>query len=130
MKIAITGATGFVGQNLIKYFHEHNLHEIVQVGRTPGLPGEDFISIDEFPGSVTRYDAMVHLAGKAHDLKNTSATDEYFKVNYELTCKVFEHFKASQASVFIYVSSVKAVADIPLGILTEDTAPLPGTPYG
>ena len=53
--------------------------------------------------------AVVHLAGKAHDLKKTLATSEYFTVNTELTKKVFNAFLASEAGVFVFMSTIKAV---------------------
>ena len=52
--------------------------------------------------------AVVHLAGKAHDLKKTSAAAEYFRVNTELTKKVFDAFLASEDGVFVFMSTIKA----------------------
>jgi nucleoside-diphosphate-sugar epimerase len=73
---------------------------------------------------------MVHLAGKAHDLKKTSNDSEYFEVNYELTKKLYDQFLASDTQQFIYISSVKAAADSVNGILSEDEVPNPFTAYG
>ena len=75
-------------------------------------------------------DALVHLAGKAHDLKKSSNPDEYYLVNTELTKKVFDVFLASDAKVFVNLSSVKAVADEVQGELTENHEPKPITHYG
>ena len=52
--------------------------------------------------------AVVHLAGKAHDLKKTSVAAEYFEVNIELTKKIFNAFFTSEASVFVFMSTIKA----------------------
>jgi nucleoside-diphosphate-sugar epimerase len=73
---------------------------------------------------------VIHLAGKAHDLKNISSSDEYYKVNTDLTKEVFDAFLISEAKVFITLSSVKAVADEVDGELTEDVTPNPITHYG
>ncbi|RZL54154.1 MAG: NAD-dependent epimerase/dehydratase family protein, partial [Pedobacter sp.] len=73
---------------------------------------------------------IVHLAGKAHDLKKTSNPDEYYKVNFELTKKLYDAFLLSDAKKFIFISSVKAVADTVDGILLEDNKPDPQTHYG
>jgi nucleoside-diphosphate-sugar epimerase len=73
---------------------------------------------------------VIHLAGKAHDLKNTSTPDEYYKVNTELTINLFDAFLASKAKVFITLSSVKAVADEVVGVLHEVVIPKPMTHYG
>ena len=75
-------------------------------------------------------DAIIHLAGKAHDTSNTSDAEEYFKVNRDLTIQLFEQFLQSDSKDFFYFSSVKAVADSVEGILTENTVPHPLTPYG
>jgi nucleoside-diphosphate-sugar epimerase len=75
-------------------------------------------------------DAVIHLAGKAHDLKNVSSLDDYYKVNTELTKDIFNAFLVSNAKVFITLSSVKAVADEVVGELLEDTTPNPITHYG
>lgn len=76
-------------------------------------------------------DMVVHLAGKAHDLKKVSDEQSYLEVNTELTKKVFDAFIKSQASIFVYVSSIKAVADSTNGqLVSESMQPQPGTPYG
>jgi len=73
---------------------------------------------------------VIHLAGKAHDLKNTLNPDEYYEVNTGLTKRVFDSFLISDANVFITLSSVKAVADDVNGELTEDYIANPITHYG
>ena len=74
--------------------------------------------------------AMVHLAGKAHDLKKTSNDDEYFEVNFELTKKLYDQFLQSNVQQFIFISSVKAVADEVKSVLTEEVIPNPVSVYG
>ena len=118
MKITITGSTGFVGANLhgyLKSFHE--LHSI----SVRYQPNQNF--------DLTT-DAIIHLAGKAHDLKKVSNPTDYYEANFELTKQVFDSFLLSDASIFIYMSSVKAVADDVFGVLYENTIPNPKTHYG
>ena len=118
MKITITGATGFVGQNLSKYLEEK--------GNTI-----DKLSLRKSDFSLQKdADAVIHLAGKAHDTANTSADDEYFKINRDLTIQLFEEFLNSEIRDFIYFSSVKATADTIEGILDENHSSDPKTPYG
>jgi len=118
--IVITGASGFVGQNLSEYLKSHDFTvkplSLRQKGWETVLDG----------GSQ----AIIHLAGKAHDTKNTSAANEYFQVNTELTKTLFDLFLKSDIKDFVYFSSVKAAADTVEGILTEDVAANPKTPYG
>ncbi|RZK52935.1 MAG: NAD-dependent epimerase/dehydratase family protein, partial [Pedobacter sp.] len=75
-------------------------------------------------------EAIIHLAGKAHDLKKTSNPDEYYQVNFEITKKLYDAFLKSEIKKFIFISSVKASADIVEGVLTEDNMPNPITDYG
>ena len=75
-------------------------------------------------------DALIYLAGKAHDLKKVSFPQEYYDCNFELTKQVFDAFLNSEASIFIFMSTVKAVADKVVGILTEETIANPKTHYG
>ena len=114
MSIYLTGASGFVGKNLISYFN--NKIEIKKHVRDV-----------EF---CVSQDIVIHLAGKAHDLKNISNKEEYYEDNTELTKKIFDAFLISDSSVFIMLSSVKAVADNVVGSLSEDYEPNPKTHYG
>ncbi len=118
MKITITGSTGFVGANLhgyLKSFHE--LHSI----SVRYQPNQNF--------DLTT-DAIIHLAGKAHDLKKVSNPQDYYEANFELTKQLLDSFLVSNVSSFIYMSSVKAVADEVQGELTEGYIPNPITHYG
>ncbi len=118
MKITITGASGFVGSNLSKYLEDKGN----VVGKL-SLRNPDWIL-------NKNADVIIHLAGKAHDTANTSADDEYFKVNRDLTIQLFEEFLNSEIRDFIYFSSVKATADTIIGILDENHSSDPQTPYG
>ena len=80
--------------------------------------------------ALPQFDAIVHLAGKAHDTKNKSAAEVYFKVNTGLTQKIFDFFMASEAKKFVFFSTAKAAADRVEGVLTEDVVPTPVGPYG
>lgn len=118
MKVIITGASGFVGQNLSKFLVEQDL-SVEKIS----LRNADF-QFDE------NADALIHLAGKAHDTANTSENSEYFKINTELTKEVFQKFLKSNIKDFFYFSSVKATADSVQGIVDENHQSNPKTPYG
>ena len=118
MKIIISGSKGFVGQNLSNYLLSCSF-EINNISL------RDLNWKTDFEG-----DTVIHLAGKAHDTKNTSDASEYFKVNTDLTKELFDAFLKSNSRDFIYFSSVKAVADEVLAVLYEDIQANPKTPYG
>lgn len=82
------------------------------------------------PDEIPAVDAIIHLAGKAHDTKNEAAADVYFKVNTDLTKKIYDYFLKSKAKKFIFFSTAKAAADKVEGVLTEDVIPSPVGPYG
>jgi len=121
MSNLITGASGFVGQNLIPYLKEEKLLNRL-LSRTELINA----NVKSLAGAST----IVHLAGKAHDLKNVASPDEYYYTNYELTKQLYDAFLASDAKKFIFVSSVKAAADEVKGILTESHTSDPKTIYG
>ena len=114
MNVFLTGASGFVGTNLIASLNSK--HQINSYKRK----AEILIN-----GAM-----VIHLAGKAHDLKKVSSAQEYYQVNTEFTKQIFDAFMTSNAKVFITLSSVKAVADEVDGMLTEEGIPSPITHYG
>lgn len=118
-RIVVTGASGFVGKNLIRFVDSPRV-DIQYLS----------LRCEKKAYMVQSADVIVHLAGKAHDLKNASQPNEYYEVNYELTKKLYDAFLRSDAKKFIFISSVKAVADSVAGILTEQAPPDPKTHYG
>lgn len=89
----MTGSHGFVGSNLIGALSSE--HEILRWdARTDrALPDAD---------------TVIHLAGLAHDTSHTTDEDKYYKVNTELTKRIYDRFLESTAMVFIFFSSIKA----------------------
>ncbi|CEN46153.1 Putative NAD-dependent epimerase/dehydratase (fragment) [Capnocytophaga canimorsus] len=83
MKTIITGASGFVGINLSMYLEIKG----IEVDRL-SLRNENW----QLNSSA---DAIIHLAGKAHDTENTSEEKAYFQVNTDLTIQVFDEFLKS-----------------------------------
>ena len=129
--ILISGITGFVGKNLSTYLLGKQ-YRLNNLGRKPSLEngniGFTWNNLDELRRNSI--EVIIHLAGKAHDIKNTSNDQDYFTVNTELTKELFDLFLQTDSKDFIYFSSVKAVADSVKGFLTEDEPASPLTPYG
>ena len=132
MKILITGVHGFVGTNLVKALSKENTIYGLDI-ISPTKDGVRFTFSWDFldkPDEIPEVDAIIHLAGKAHDTKNQSAADVYFKVNTELTQKIYDYYLKSTARKFIFFSTAKAAADKVEGVLKEDVIPTPVGPYG
>lgn len=133
MKILITGVHGFVGSNLVKTLAKGNIIygldiiDPIKKGVKFTFKWEDIEKEDTVPD----FDAIIHLAGKAHDTKNQAAADVYFKVNRDLTIKIFDYFCAHpNIKKLVFFSTAKAAADRVDGVLTEDVVPAPVGPYG
>lgn len=117
-KMIVTGLSGFVGSNLEKLLGDDYQIEPLSVRFNPN---QKFIF---------ECDVFIHLAGKAHDLKKVSQPQDYYDANFELTKQLFDAFLRSDAQVFVFMSTVKAVVDEVKGILSEDEIPNPKTHYG
>lgn len=133
MKILITGVHGFVGSNLVAALSkEHVIYGLDIVNPTKeGIKSTfswDYLDKED---GVPEVDAIIHLAGKAHDTKNQAAAETYFRVNRDLTIKIFDYFCGNpNIKKFVFFSTAKAAADKVDGILTEDVIPSPVGPYG
>ncbi|MDB2648018.1 NAD-dependent epimerase/dehydratase family protein [Flavobacteriaceae bacterium] len=112
--IFLTGFSGFVGKNLISKFN--GKYKILRFRRN------SIININQ--------DIVIHLAGIAHDTSNKLDSKIYYKTNTDLTIQVFDNFLKSNASDFIFLSSVKAVRDSYNKELGEKTIEIPKTDYG
>ena len=132
MNILITGVHGFVGSNLVASLSkEHEIYGLDIIAPEKDGVVKTYSWDDLDAGRVVDVDAIVHLAGKAHDTKNQAAAEVYFKVNRDLTIKMFDFFLAHPCiKKFVFFSTAKAAADKVDGILTEDIVPAPVGPYG
>ena len=132
MRLLITGIHGFVGANLVKALSkDHEIYGVDIVSPEKEGVMKTYSWDDLGNGSVPEVDAIIHLAGKAHDTKNQSRAEVYFEVNTELTKRAYDYFLASKAKKFIFFSSVKAAADKVEGeYVDENVVPKPVGPYG
>ena len=131
MKILITGIHGFVGSNLVAALKEnHTIYGLDII--SPNKEGVSYTyGWDDLDiGMVPDVDAIIHLAGKAHDTKNQADAEVYFNVNTGLTERIYNYFLHSSARKFIFFSTAKAAADKVEGVLTEEVTQAPVGPYG
>ena len=133
MQVLITGAFGFVGSHLAPFLASKG-HVCDALDLTNGHLSSyrhvyTWEQLTEIPWE--QYDAVIHLAGKAHDLRNVATPEVYTEINFALTKRLYETL-SERVRAFLFFSSVKAVADhLEHGqILTEESFPAPKTPYG
>lgn len=119
-KLLLSGITGFVGAHLQKKL-QHSGYALKDLP----LRSPEWKNV-----IVPQVQVIIHLAGKAHDVNNTSNPKEYFDVNTKLTQDLFDVFLASDCPDFIFFSSVKAVTDKAVTIVTEKTNTNPFSAYG
>ncbi len=130
MKILITGVHGFVGNNLVDSLMDQHTIYGLDIVTTHKKGIEKTFNWNELD-AVPSIDAVIHLAGKAHDVKKQGNPEDYFDINMGLTQRIFNWFLLSTAKKFIFFSSVKAAAEsVKENVLTEEVSPSPKGPYG
>jgi nucleoside-diphosphate-sugar epimerase len=144
MRIAVTGANGFVGQALVRQL-AHNDYQLLAYMRQPG----DFIRINNVTTVAApdlgphadwqfRYelgiDVLVHVAARVHVMQDSVADSlmEFRKVNVAGTANLARQAALAGVKRFVFLSSIKVN-----GEFTEDghpftthDVPSPEDPYG
>lgn len=135
MKIAVTGASGFVGRAVCAEVL-HKGHVAIPLVRRPAGFANEVVIGDisrEAPPQVDA-DAVIHLAARAHVMNDDPATAEqaYMEANVEGTRHAIDMAKAGGARRFVFVSSIKALGERsqPGKPLTERDTPAPEDAYG
>ena len=137
MKVLLTGITGFVGSHLLDYLK--NRDDITIYGMVRDQNKYDKLKIKNLYAFVTleeamnrfNFDYIIHLAGKAHDIKNVSDKNDYHLSNVKLTQDLFDAFsRQKKEGCFIYISSVSVFSHGSNHPFTEDIDPDPLTAYG
>lgn len=137
MKILITGITGFIGTNLWKYLAGYGDYELYGMVRNEEqkllfrqTAFKQIFLLEELEKQLI-FDVIIHLAGKAHDVKQVANQKEYRDSNELLTKNLYNLFlKNRQPGKFIYVSSVSVFSKGSDKPFTETVKPYPNTEYG
>ena len=128
MTLLFTGASGFLGSNIIQFLN--GAYNIISVGLSP----QDTYLVDiatDIPTFTDAFDVVFHAAGKAHSVPKTEAEKRlFFDVNLQGTknlCTALERSGIPKA--FIFISTV-AVYGCDSGENITEEHPLNGTtPY-
>ena len=134
-RILLTGSTGFIGCRLLKLL-ESSKCEIRLLSRQPHSDYETIVcdlGKKQVPDSaLVSIDAVFHLAGYAHDLRDaTSVENRYQAINVEATVQLAKLAAQHGVKYFIFVSSVKAGGSaIACRCMTEENQGEPEEIYG
>ena len=142
LRIFITGATGFVGSNLLPELTPKYKVTCLVRNREKGEALKKCFTLDYVIGDITdseslksinpeEYDVVIHLAAMGH----VSATSEeafnlFTGINEGGTKNLIEVFSQNKnLRSFIHFSSTAAMGPIEIPILNEESKPNPVTPY-
>ena len=122
MKIfLVTGSTGFIGQKLINAIDgEIRVLSRFKLSNYRTIVCD--LEFQEIPDkALNNVSTVFHLAGFAHDMHDASKiADLYYKVNVSATVELANLAVRSGVKRFVYVSSVKAGGNPPLGTCANE----------
>ncbi len=135
--IALTGATGFIGQCLLRDLPKRGYRLRVLLRRPSVVPMEsasavvgDLARPQNMAAALADVDAVIHSAGLAHAMSGLPE-DDYRMLNTQATIALARAAQRAGAKRFVFLSSIRAqtgpAAD---HVLTEDLAPKPTDAYG
>ena len=141
MRVIITGCSGFVGRALLVQLARKPGLDIVGVSRvrpahlvdrTKWLP-RSLLTQAEASLGLVRESVVVHTAGRAHILRETSNEPlvEYRRANVEETLEIAERAASCGVRRFIFLSSIKVNGEAApqLRPFTADDEAMPLDPY-
>lgn len=113
MRVAITGASGFVGKPLLKRLQ--NEAQIVELGRRHKVNSlSEFMLFDlSAPSSndlnLSGVDVVVHLAALVHQMGDSSSDlkAKYYRYNTSATIELAKQAEKNGVKRFIFISSIK-----------------------
>lgn len=138
MRIAVTGASGYIGRNVAQFLAQMG-HDVLAVSRQasaelaalgPHIVCKTIRSGVPTPDWLAGCDAVIHLAGRAHTtVDKYKGRDLFDEANYQLTLSIAEAADAAQVRRFIFVSSLGVHGNWSPRPVAEDSPPVIDTPY-
>ncbi|CAN1569007.1 WcaG Nucleoside-diphosphate-sugar epimerases [Burkholderiaceae bacterium] len=122
----VTGATGFIGRRLL------DADFVPLVRRPSSLPNErvaDLADLKALQRACEDVTTVFHCAGYAQ-ARSTGDADTHWKVNLRGTQNLLEASRCAGVKRFVFLSSVKAMAEPGAQCVDEDWPGVPLTPYG
>jgi nucleoside-diphosphate-sugar epimerase len=144
MNILITGATGFLGQNLCSAALDRK-YSIRATTRSASKPPQLAPEIESIPiasiseplpeAALVGIDAIVHLAARVHVMNDTTSDPlaAHRQVNTAATLSLARQAAQYGVKRFIYISSIKVNGEGGIDVnrpYTEQDLPQPVDPYG
>ncbi|MCP4416262.1 MAG: NAD-dependent epimerase/dehydratase family protein [Chloroflexi bacterium] len=137
MKVAVTGATGFVGGALVRALLEEG-HEVVALKRPfsshttlQNLPINwvigDITNRDSLHGLFDGIDWLIHAAGMLGQA--SVAESVYFQLHEQGTRHILDEARQANVQRILYVSSPGVLGPISGSPATEDAPLAPSNPY-
>ena len=135
--IALTGATGFIGQHLLRELPKRGYRLRVLLRRPSIVPMElasavvgDLARPQNMSAALADVDAVIHSAGLAHAMSGLPE-DDYRVLNTEATIALARAAQRAGAKRFVFLSSIRAQSGPTADrVLTEDIAAQPTDAYG
>lgn len=135
MRIAVTGASGYIGLALLRLLAGRG-HDVLAFGRREPAGGEARVSwrvkADGQPDTadLRGCDAVVHLAGRAHTrIAVQDGVDFFDQANRQLACATAEAAKAAMVRRFVQVSTLGVHGNWSTAPISETSALTGDTPY-
>ena len=128
MKILLTGSSGFLGKQFFKQLSGNQ--EVLTLGRSDAYYIADLVK--EVPLFDTKFDCIIHTAGKAHIVPSTEAEkNTIFQTNVDGTIHLLKGLEqVGLPERFVFISSV-SVYGVAKGEMINEEAPLLAKdPYG
>ncbi len=132
MNVLITGATGFVGKNLIEYLKDKDFNIFALVRKNYDFSDKNIkiIKGDLFNLSNLKkidFDVVIHIAG----LTKTLYSKNFYYINSRGTSNLIQFFKEKKLRHFIFISSLAAFGPTDKNVpIDELSRPLPVSHYG
>lgn len=135
--IALTGATGFIGQHLLNELPKRGYRIRVLLRRPSEVPAGassavigDIASPHNMAAALRDVDMVIHSAGLAHAMSGRPE-DDYRTINTEATVRLAQAAQRAGVKRFVFLSSIRAqTGPTAEGVVTEARDPQPTDPYG